>query len=230
MFVVHSRLIDSSFVNYLRLQARHREHPHDLQENISHTTTPKSNDRLSAIIGAAAAGSAVLLIVVIFLSYWFMKRRRRRCPPSQMWITESPKRLALEAPRKARKHSIVLSLLSPTLLTRPKPLWLEKPLPSPPLTASLLSSHPSSAASTTTFSSVKVGWPYSEKSPSLLNDASLVTSPPPTHTKLGLVRMLPVEKAKSIDDHPRTVLVAQEVDSGVRLVDQVVVPPPYTYR
>ena len=42
--------------------------------------------------------------------------------------------------------------------------------------------------------------------------------------------MLSVEKS---DDHERlgpVVPVAQAVDSGVRLVDQVVVPPPYTVR
>ena len=44
--------------------------------------------------------------------------------------------------------------------------------------------------------------------------------------------MMTVEKKKSDDDERLGTVtpVAQEVDSGVRLVDQVVVPPPYTVR
>lgn len=79
-----------SFVvaNHPGLQVRHRQHPHDLQENVSQTSGAKSSDRVGVIIGAAAACSVVLLISGIFLGYWLKQRRRRRCPPSQTWISK----------------------------------------------------------------------------------------------------------------------------------------------
>ncbi|KAI0693393.1 hypothetical protein C8T65DRAFT_65205 [Cerioporus squamosus] len=222
---------------YLQLHRRN-EHPHDyrgrphddIREGVSRdSANPQSKNQTDAIIGAAAAGSVVLLMGAIFLGYWLTKRRKsRRCAPSQVWITES--RPVLEAPRKARKYS--LALFTPSTITRPPPLWIEKPLPSPPLTTSLMSSDPFSAALTITpFSSEKSTWPDSQKSAGLLDGTPLLSSPPPTHLKLGPARSPSVSKAKSSGkEGSRTVLVAQEMDSGMRLVDPVVVPPPYTFR
>ncbi|TFK89506.1 hypothetical protein K466DRAFT_597729 [Polyporus arcularius HHB13444] len=237
---VRARANSYSTPTYIRRHVPRSEHPHDfrwhthdyIQESASPSATPNSNDPTDAIIGAAAAGSVVFLIGAIFLGYWLTKRRaRRRCPPSQIWIS-SESRPVLEAPRKARKHSIIL--VTPSTVTRPPPLWIEKPLPSTPLTASLLpSSYPSSAApATTPFSSEKAtSGPYSEKSSETLTNASTISSPPPTHLKLGLVRPLSIEKIEPDgSNQSRTVPVAQEVDSGVRLGDQVIVPPPYTFR
>ncbi|RPD57271.1 hypothetical protein L226DRAFT_614333 [Lentinus tigrinus ALCF2SS1-7] len=206
-----------------------------LDSDISETEGAASSDgQLDAIIGGAAAGSVVLILIAIFIGYWLVKRRaRRQSALSYIVINDAESRPPLEAPRRARRRSLVLSLgdipyhsSSPTS---------EKPLPPLPAAGTLLSSDaftvtPMAAA----FSpSVAVGktWPYSEKSSGSFESAlSMVPSPPPpTRTKLRLARMITVKRPPPIDiERAQAATVEQAVDSGLRLADSAIVPPPYT--
>ncbi|RPD57268.1 hypothetical protein L226DRAFT_111514 [Lentinus tigrinus ALCF2SS1-7] len=202
--------------------------------DISETAT--ASGQLDAIIGGAAAGSVVLILLAIFFGYWLVKRRaRRRSAPSRIVINDAETRPTLEAPRRARRRSLVLSLGDVPYHSSPPSS--EKQLPSLPATGSLLSSDaftvtPMTAAFPPSAAEGKT-WPYSDKSSSSLESALLtVPSPPPaTRTKLGLVRMITVKRPAPIDvERAQAVTVEQAVDSGLRLVDPAIVPPPYTPR
>ncbi|KAI0701119.1 hypothetical protein C8T65DRAFT_741816 [Cerioporus squamosus] len=200
--------------------------------DVSTTEAASSDGQLDVIIGAAAAGSAVVILATIFLGYWLMKRRaRKRSAPSRIFINEP--RPTLETPRKARRHSLILSI--GTLPSHSRLAPSEKPLPSPPATTSLLSSDAFTVTPmTATFPASDAPDKYWEKSPGFLTEGGLLTipsPPPPTRAKLGLVRMLSVKRPEPIDvERAQTVTVEQAVDSGLRLGEPVVVPPPYTPR
>ena len=149
-------------------------------------------------------------------------------------------RPTLEAPRKARRRSLVLSL--GTLPPLSGPSLSEKPLPSPPATASLLSSDafivtpvtatfPVVPHSATTGSTLQHSQ-NSHASFSLDAEGALLTVPssvPTTRTRLGLVRTISMKRPDPIDvERAQEVTVEQAVDSGLRIVDSVTVPPPYT--
>ncbi|RDX49165.1 hypothetical protein OH76DRAFT_1483374 [Lentinus brumalis] len=209
------------------LERRQTQNP-----DASTTEAASPEGQLGAIIGATAAGSVVVILVAIFLGYWLRRRRaRKQSEPSPALIDVSlPK---LEVPGKARRRSLILSL--GTLPSCSSPVLPEKPLPSPPTAASLLSS---AAFTVTPMTATFPAWAaperYSEKSPGYLTEGGLLVIPnvpPPTRTKLSLVRMISVKRLDPIDvEKVQAVTVEQAVDSGLRLVEPAVVLPPYTPR
>ncbi|KAI0737296.1 hypothetical protein C8Q80DRAFT_327009 [Daedaleopsis nitida] len=190
--------------------------------DVSEQAAANPNKNISAFIGAAAAGSIILILATIFIGYWIVKRR------SRPRVVEDPRP---EAPRKAGRHSIVLS--SGSSMVESSSASSKEMLTAAPRTRAsgqLLSSTafavtPMTAAFPLSPPAGRDTWLEAERSPVDLEygytgyyNFSHVTiaKPPPTYSKpSGIERPISVKRPPPIDvEQARTVEVEQAVDLG----------------